>query len=268
MEEHVASGGLYKHFKTGGVYFVTGLATEEATGRQVVVYRSLTDGRSWTRALDVFCQKVDGADGSAVLRFDPIAPYFVGARSDEFWPPDAQTVRGALSLGNYRYLQELKKLKELKTKQKWKAAKTRLELEDMLSRYMPVEVDCRLARDITTGSYVAHAQKLSPAENQIMSLEDFIVILLVKLRLDRRGLADIDYDQSLAGVDPGGFVEWLDDMLEEMGYTDKWMHEHLLVGGGISKGKPLPKSYHTVYKGDPFDESRSKPDDKHPGEPS
>lgn len=40
---------ILRHVKTGGLYKVLGPATIEATGANVVVYRSLQDGRVWIR---------------------------------------------------------------------------------------------------------------------------------------------------------------------------------------------------------------------------
>lgn len=50
-------GRHYKHFK-GGLYQVVCMATDEETGRQMVVYRSLVDERVWCRPLAVWRQEV------------------------------------------------------------------------------------------------------------------------------------------------------------------------------------------------------------------
>ena len=49
-----ASKGLYRHEKTGGLYYVITEATLETTGELVVVYRSISDGHDWVRPADEF----------------------------------------------------------------------------------------------------------------------------------------------------------------------------------------------------------------------
>lgn len=48
MADASAAGTRWLHAKTGGVYTVLMHATEEATGRPVIVYRG-EDDRVWTR---------------------------------------------------------------------------------------------------------------------------------------------------------------------------------------------------------------------------
>lgn len=54
-KDRIAVPGLsYRHFKTGDVYQVQAIATEEATGREVVVYKNVATARCWTRPRDEF----------------------------------------------------------------------------------------------------------------------------------------------------------------------------------------------------------------------
>ena len=64
--------GTYQHFK-GGVYSVEAIATDTKDGMsQVVVYRSLADGRVWVRDLPDFEEPVRWPDGSFQPRFIPV----------------------------------------------------------------------------------------------------------------------------------------------------------------------------------------------------
>jgi hypothetical protein len=47
-------GKLYRHIKTGGIYYVHCIASVEASLELVVVYQSQQDGRWWTRPMEEF----------------------------------------------------------------------------------------------------------------------------------------------------------------------------------------------------------------------
>lgn len=64
--QQVFEGGVYRHYK-GGSYTTVCEATEEATGRSVVVYRN-AEGRVWTRPTKDFFS-VANQDGRLVARF-------------------------------------------------------------------------------------------------------------------------------------------------------------------------------------------------------
>lgn len=64
------TGEVWRHWK-GGEYVVCELATDEMTGRPVVVYRCLADGRVWVRDLAVWMQLI-GAEGKIVQRFERV----------------------------------------------------------------------------------------------------------------------------------------------------------------------------------------------------
>lgn len=56
MSDHNAppgNGDLYRHYK-GGLYRFVAYGTDEATGREVVIYRGQADGRWWVRARAVW----------------------------------------------------------------------------------------------------------------------------------------------------------------------------------------------------------------------
>ena len=61
------TGWIYVHYK-GSVYETLLQATEESTGRAMVAYRSLDDGRVWVRPYDEFFQVIQH-EGQWVCRF-------------------------------------------------------------------------------------------------------------------------------------------------------------------------------------------------------
>lgn len=64
--------GTYQHFK-GGLYSVEAVATDTKDGStQVVVYRSLVDGRVWARELRDFESSVRWPSGEFQPRFMPV----------------------------------------------------------------------------------------------------------------------------------------------------------------------------------------------------
>lgn len=70
---------IYRHFK-GGMYIIDSVATEEATGKAVIVYRSLSTGAVWTRPESQFFEKVpedkENPTGQK-YRFEKIDDYMV-----------------------------------------------------------------------------------------------------------------------------------------------------------------------------------------------
>jgi len=50
--------GKYRHFK-GGEYEVIGIAKHSETQEEMVVYKSLADGKTWTRPLENFLEEVE-----------------------------------------------------------------------------------------------------------------------------------------------------------------------------------------------------------------
>lgn len=59
--------GIYRHYK-GDEYEVIGLATESDTQEDIVVYRSVKNGRLFTRRKDIFLAMVT-VDGAECPRF-------------------------------------------------------------------------------------------------------------------------------------------------------------------------------------------------------
>lgn len=49
--------GIYKHYK-GGIYKVLIKGTHTETSKEMVVYKSLKDGRIWIRPAEMFDEKV------------------------------------------------------------------------------------------------------------------------------------------------------------------------------------------------------------------
>jgi hypothetical protein len=65
--------GTYQHFK-GNLYVVEAIATDSKDAMtQVVVYKSVADGRVWVRELRDFEASVRWPDGSFQPRFMPVA---------------------------------------------------------------------------------------------------------------------------------------------------------------------------------------------------
>lgn len=54
---HVAESSLWRHNKTGNVYFVAMLALRESDKQVVVVYCSNSEQVSWTRPVDEFLER-------------------------------------------------------------------------------------------------------------------------------------------------------------------------------------------------------------------
>lgn len=62
-------GGRYRHFK-GGLYEVLAIAQGAETNMHFVVYRSLTDKRSWARPVDSFLIEIE----PGIRRFTLVPP--------------------------------------------------------------------------------------------------------------------------------------------------------------------------------------------------
>ena len=61
----------FRHFK-GGLYELIGLGTHSETGEEMVLYKSLKDGRIWIRPREMFFGNVN-RDGYIGPRFTEIA---------------------------------------------------------------------------------------------------------------------------------------------------------------------------------------------------
>lgn len=61
-------GELWRHFQ-GGLHRVVALAVEDDTGREMVVYTSIEDGRTWCRLMARWMNLVTTGDGTTVRRF-------------------------------------------------------------------------------------------------------------------------------------------------------------------------------------------------------
>lgn len=61
----------YQHYK-GGTYEFLYVATDEATGEDLVVYRNVADGSIYTRPAEKFFGSVTQTDTKVVKRFEPI----------------------------------------------------------------------------------------------------------------------------------------------------------------------------------------------------
>lgn len=51
-------GDIVQHFK-GGLYIIEAFGTNTETGENVVIYKSLTDGRTWVRPKEMFIGETD-----------------------------------------------------------------------------------------------------------------------------------------------------------------------------------------------------------------
>lgn len=71
-------GECYRHFK-GGEYEIVALATHSETMEELVVYRSLKDGRVWVRPASMWDETVE-RDGKCFRRFEKIPPKDRGER--------------------------------------------------------------------------------------------------------------------------------------------------------------------------------------------
>lgn len=67
MNRKVIVNRVYKHFK-GGLYIVEDIARHSETGKEMVVYRSLKDGKLWVRPVEMFLD-IKNNDGVMVYRF-------------------------------------------------------------------------------------------------------------------------------------------------------------------------------------------------------
>lgn len=52
-KREIKINGVYKHFK-GNLYIVLDVARCSETGHELVIYRSLKDGKLWSRAKEMF----------------------------------------------------------------------------------------------------------------------------------------------------------------------------------------------------------------------
>lgn len=71
----MVSPGIYKHFKTGNLYKVLGVAKHSETLEDVVVYEALYENNVstlWVRPLKIFVEEVEW-EGKKVKRFAYIA---------------------------------------------------------------------------------------------------------------------------------------------------------------------------------------------------
>ncbi len=68
--EQAHPAGLYRHYK-GNIYEVLTVARHSETLEEMVIYRSVTDGKCWARPLSMWNEHVKTGNG-IVLRFAPI----------------------------------------------------------------------------------------------------------------------------------------------------------------------------------------------------
>lgn len=57
-DRHFEVGDIVQHFK-GGLYIIEAFGTNTETGEGVVIYKSLTDGRTWVRPKEMFIGETD-----------------------------------------------------------------------------------------------------------------------------------------------------------------------------------------------------------------
>ena len=67
----MAEKRYFRHFK-GGLYELIGLGIHSETGEEMVLYKSLQDGRLWVRPREMFFENVT-RDGYSGPRFTEIA---------------------------------------------------------------------------------------------------------------------------------------------------------------------------------------------------
>lgn len=73
-------GELWRHFK-GGTYRVVAVATEEDTGRALVVYESVADGTTWARALGRWMGWVTTTGLDTIRRFSRVPAEGIDAKA-------------------------------------------------------------------------------------------------------------------------------------------------------------------------------------------
>lgn len=217
-ESNVSSGGLYRHYK-GGWYRVQAIARVEAEPeKQVVIYRSLTDGEVWSRPLENFAGLVQLPDGQKVWRFQAYLPFhFETAGTAEFWPSVSVSVQGALRQANERFQQEHRRLMEQQQVEGWRRLKTEIAISRLVEAFAPRQL---ITRPLALDGF--------PPEQSVFSLQDAVVFLLIRLRLHPENLQKLRRPDE-PGVDPQEFIAWLDVFLNELGFTEQWMRENLLV---------------------------------------
>ncbi len=65
--------GIYKHFKTGNLYRVIGIAKHSETLEDLVIYEALYDNpksKLWVRPVKMFLEEVVNPEGKKVSRFE------------------------------------------------------------------------------------------------------------------------------------------------------------------------------------------------------
>jgi hypothetical protein len=62
--------GKYQHYK-GGLYEVIGIAIHSEIGKEMVVYKSLSNNKLWVRPKNMFLEKVN-VGGKKISRFKPL----------------------------------------------------------------------------------------------------------------------------------------------------------------------------------------------------
>ncbi len=67
IKREVFINGVYSHFK-GNKYIVVDVARHSETGEEMVVYRSLKDGKLWVRPKEIFLD-IKETNGKRVFRF-------------------------------------------------------------------------------------------------------------------------------------------------------------------------------------------------------
>ena len=219
-------GGVFRHYK-GGCYKVLGVASVEARpAEEVVVYQSLADGRIWTRPVENFLESLEVA-GERVQRFQALPVFTLPAPGDG---PEQHPLCGV------RVLSALKRLVAriqgefavLRASLAYRATPlSREHLENLtLQRVMPQQIQCTVPSPELDG--------ISLATPTAYSLEDLVVTMLIRLRLDDDNWSELSPDTSMARRRPRLFVQWLDGLLTQLGWTDQWLQQTT----GISQSKP------------------------------
>lgn len=112
MREYPKPGEIWEHYK-GGRYEIIDLATVEADHQTVVIYRSLADGRIWTRPLDRFM-------GDVPTDYRTLEPRFVRVAGRK------EVIDDAKALATYKKLVEMDLLLDIAGYHEMRADKERV----------------------------------------------------------------------------------------------------------------------------------------------
>lgn len=88
-------GEIYQHYK-GGRYEVLSVSPHTETGEELVIYRSLEDGKIWPRPLSMWFEQVVIVEGGAVFRFTLVPTFETYQSKEDFQIQPFEDYRGKL----------------------------------------------------------------------------------------------------------------------------------------------------------------------------